>query len=70
MPQNKTTETANSIETFINSLSEETKRNDSFELIKIIKEHTGLEPSCGVQVSSVLAGISIVTTAVMREKRR
>ncbi|RKR11747.1 uncharacterized protein DUF1801 [Flavobacterium sp. 90] len=45
MAKNKTTETENSVEDFISSFVEdETKRKDSFELIKIMQEVTGFEP--------------------------
>ncbi|WP_316633391.1 DUF1801 domain-containing protein [uncultured Flavobacterium sp.] len=44
MAQNKTTETENSVTDFVNAVEEETKRKDSFELIKIMQEVTGFEP--------------------------
>ncbi|MDR7372143.1 DUF1801 domain-containing protein [Flavobacterium aquidurense] len=45
MAKNKTTETATSVLDFINTFVEdEVKRNDSFELIKIMQEVTGFEP--------------------------
>jgi hypothetical protein len=40
---NKTTETANSVTDFLNSVADETKRADSFQLVKIMKEQTGFE---------------------------
>ncbi len=43
MAKNKTTETENSVTDFINTIEDDTKRNDSFELIKIIKKETGFE---------------------------
>jgi hypothetical protein len=44
MAKNKTTENAHSVEDFLLSIKDETKRKDSFELIKILKKQTGLEP--------------------------
>lgn len=44
MAQNKTTETGLSVTEFIDNITDDTKRNDCFELIKIIKKLTKLEP--------------------------
>ena len=44
MAKNKTTETSNSVIDFIDTVKEDTKRNDSLKLIDIIKRQTGLEP--------------------------
>jgi hypothetical protein len=45
MAKNKTTETENNVDDFISAFVEdETKRKDSFELIKIMREVTGFEP--------------------------
>ena len=44
MAKNKTTETQNSVIDFINTVEDLTKRNDSFELVKLIQEQTGYEP--------------------------
>ncbi|HEX8016485.1 MAG TPA: DUF1801 domain-containing protein [Flavobacterium sp.] len=44
MAKNKTTQTENSVTDFINTVDDEVKRNDSFELIKIIEQQTGFEP--------------------------
>jgi len=44
MSKNKTTETEKSATDFIGSIKDDTKRNDCFELIKIIKQQTKLEP--------------------------
>lgn len=44
MAKNKTTETQNSIIDFINTVEDVTKRNDSFELVKLMQEQTGFEP--------------------------
>ncbi|SFC92674.1 DUF1801 domain-containing protein [Flavobacterium phragmitis] len=44
MAVNKTTETTNSVTDFINTVENEAKRNDAFELLKIIQEITGFEP--------------------------
>lgn len=41
--QNKTTETNNSVDEFLNSVADETKRTDSFELVKLMKQHTGFD---------------------------
>lgn len=43
MAKNKTTETESSVVDFINTVDDEVKRNDSFELIKIMHEATGSE---------------------------
>jgi hypothetical protein len=40
---NKTTETANSVNDFLNSVADETKRADSFQLVNIMKKQTGFE---------------------------
>jgi hypothetical protein len=40
---NKTTETNNSVDDFLNAVADETKRTDSFELVKLMKQHTGFE---------------------------
>ncbi len=44
MAKNKTTETESSVNDFINAVDNEAKRNDAFELVKIIQEITGFEP--------------------------
>ena len=44
MPKNKTTETAESVNDFISKVKDETKRDDSFEIIKLITRATGLKP--------------------------
>lgn len=44
MAKNKTTETQNSVIDFINTVEDLTKRNDSFELVKLMQEQTGYEP--------------------------
>jgi len=45
MAKNKTTETENNVEDFISAfVDDETKRKDSFELIKIMQEVSGFEP--------------------------
>lgn len=44
MAKNKTTETQNSVTDFINAVENEAKRNDAFELLKIMQEITGFEP--------------------------
>ncbi|MFH6999522.1 DUF1801 domain-containing protein [Flavobacterium sp. FlaQc-57] len=41
MAKNKTTETESSVVDFINTVEDEAKRNDSFELIKIMQKVTG-----------------------------
>ncbi|MDW8851739.1 DUF1801 domain-containing protein [Flavobacterium sp. MMLR14_040] len=44
MAKNKTTETESSVIDFINTtVEDETKRNDAFELIKIMQQQTGFE---------------------------
>lgn len=40
---NKTTETENSVTDFLNSVVDETKRADSFQLVKIMEKQTGFE---------------------------
>lgn len=44
MAKNKTAETQSSVIDFINAVDSEAKRNDAFELIKIMKSITGFEP--------------------------
>ncbi|WKL50024.1 DUF1801 domain-containing protein [Flavobacterium pectinovorum] len=43
MAKNKTTQTETSVTDFINAVEDDTKRNDSFELIKIMQKQTGFE---------------------------
>lgn len=45
MAKNKTTETETSVLDFIDAfVADEAKRNDAFELVKIMQEETGFEP--------------------------
>jgi hypothetical protein len=44
MAKNKTTETESSVVDFINLVPDEVKRNDAFELIKMMQQQTGFEP--------------------------
>ena len=44
MAENKTKQTVNSVTDFINSVPDEKKRNDSFQLVAIMKEQTGFDP--------------------------
>ena len=44
MAKNKTAETQSSVIDFINTVDSEAKRNDAFELIKIMKSITGFDP--------------------------
>ncbi|GGF23673.1 DUF1801 domain-containing protein [Flavobacterium limi] len=44
MAKNKTTETTYSVIDFINTIENEAKRKDAFELLEIIQEVTGFEP--------------------------
>lgn len=44
MAKNKTTETQGSVTDFINAVEDTTKRNDSFELLKIMQDQSGFEP--------------------------
>ncbi|SHH08319.1 DUF1801 domain-containing protein [Flavobacterium defluvii] len=44
MAKNKTAETEGSVIDFINAVDSEAKRNDAFELIRIMKSITGFEP--------------------------
>ncbi|MCL6257542.1 DUF1801 domain-containing protein [Aquiflexum sp. TKW24L] len=44
MTKNKTQETDSSVTNFINSVENDQKRKDSFELIKIFSEVSGFEP--------------------------
>lgn len=44
MAKNKTTETTNSVIDFINAVKDETKRNDSFRLLELIRKQTQLDP--------------------------
>ena len=43
MAKNKTTETESSVTDFINAVEDVTKRNDSFELVKIMQKESGFE---------------------------
>jgi hypothetical protein len=44
MAKNKTTETSISVDDFINTVKDETRKSDCHSLIKIIKKQTRLEP--------------------------
>lgn len=44
MAKNKTTETTSSVADFINTVDDVTKRNDAFELVKLMQNETGFEP--------------------------
>ncbi|CAN5519558.1 hypothetical protein BH11BAC3_BH11BAC3_13530 [soil metagenome] len=44
MAKNKTTETSNSVAAFIQTVKDETKRNDCISLTEIISKQTGYEP--------------------------
>ncbi len=44
MATNKTTETRDSVDDFINAVTDETKRNDCLVLIKLLSKLTELEP--------------------------
>ncbi|MFD0750097.1 DUF1801 domain-containing protein [Mucilaginibacter calamicampi] len=39
---NKTTENDGSVVDFLNSVADETKRSDSFKIVELIEQHTGL----------------------------
>ena len=43
MAKNKTTQTETSVTDFINAVEDDTKRNDSFELITIMQKQTGFD---------------------------
>jgi hypothetical protein len=43
MAKNKTTQTETSVNDFINAVEDDTKRNDSFELITIMQKQTGFD---------------------------
>ena len=43
MAKNKTTETNVSVDDFLNAVADETKRDDSFRLVQIMKEQTGFD---------------------------
>lgn len=43
MAKNKTSETESSVIDFINAVEDETKRNDAFELVKIMQKTSGFE---------------------------
>ena len=44
MSSNKTAETSESVENFINAVDNEQKRKDSWEMIALMQEITGAEP--------------------------
>jgi hypothetical protein len=44
MAANKTTETANSVPAFIETVEDETKRGDCYQLVDLMKTETGFEP--------------------------
>ena len=41
MAKNKTTETTDSVSDFLNTIADDTKRNDSFKLVEIMEQETG-----------------------------
>lgn len=44
MAKNKTTPTNQSVEEFLNAVADEGKREDSFTIVELMKQVTGLEP--------------------------
>jgi hypothetical protein len=44
MADNKTKETEKSVEDFINTVEDQKKKQDSFELVKLLQEVSGFEP--------------------------
>jgi hypothetical protein len=44
MAKNKTTETGNSVEAFINTMTDGVRRNDSFRIAELFRQSTGFEP--------------------------
>ncbi|MCI9844523.1 DUF1801 domain-containing protein [Flavobacterium pectinovorum] len=44
MAKNKTTQTEYSVADFINTVEDEQKRNDAFDLIQLMQNQTGFEP--------------------------
>src|SRR5690349_7766765 len=44
MAQNKTVPNAQSVEQFLNAVADERKRKDSFTLLELIQQVTGMEP--------------------------
>lgn len=44
MAQNKTTETQNSVNDFIETLADATKQTESFRIAELLKKQTGFEP--------------------------
>jgi hypothetical protein len=44
MDDNKTKETEKSVEDFINTVEDQKKKQDSFELVKLLQEVSGFEP--------------------------
>ena len=44
MAKNKTAETAVSVSGFIDKIKDETKRDDSYKIIKLMQEQSGLKP--------------------------
>jgi len=44
MAKNKTTPTEQSVEEFLNAVADERKREDSFAILELMKQVTGLEP--------------------------
>ena len=43
MAKNKTTKTEKSVDEFINAINDETKRKDSFQIIKLMQSQTGYD---------------------------
>ena len=48
MAENKTKPTTQSVIKFINSIDDETKRKDSLDILKLMKQITREEPQMGV----------------------
>ena len=59
MAKIKTTETLKSVDEFINAVADETKRNDSFRIIEILKKQT-------VVLSIPLLKTSFISYALVR----
>ena len=45
MAKNKTTQTAGSVDDFLNAIKDEVKRNDCFTLVQLVQKATGLAPT-------------------------
>ena len=67
MAENKTAPTDQSVEAFLNAIEDERKRKDSFRLLDLMREVTGMEPQMW---GSSIVGLAAITISMRVGARR